>query len=263
MTNATSHYQAKPPLGVGMIVGDSFRLFFSRFSVFFLLAFVPILIIDALLWLIIGPEAILWIENPELLASALSLVEMAGAYLLPLIGYAFATALIVLAAYDARVGHKARVGAYFAVAISRIVPIILVTIVVYICVAVGFVFLVIPGLYIAAMLSTAVTVVVVERMGMGAIGRSAFLTKDFRWQVFGTILVLLICVLVLGIVLSFVVGLIGSIAGITAVIPWIVINSALAAITNGIFAIGYVLIYARLREIKEGVTVQSLVEVFD
>ena len=79
----------------------------------------------------------------------------------------------------------------------------------------------------------------------------------------GTIIVLAICVIVLGLVIGLVISLVVQAIGVTAVLPWMVIQAAGAAIPNGILAIGYVLIYARLREIKEGTTVQSLVEVFD
>lgn len=261
MTNATTNINIRPPFGVGTIVGDSFRLFFSRFSVFFLLAFVPTLAIDLLLWLIIGREAILLADNPVMLERFLSAPELVLFYVLPFVGYSFATALMVLAAYDARIGHHARVGAYFAVAITRTVPVLLVSIVVYILIALGLILLIIPGLYVAAMLSATITVVVVERMGLGAIGRSADLTRDYRWPILGTIIVLFLCVLVLGFVLGFVVGLIQSLVGVS-LLSSLILFAAASAIPNGILAIGYVLIYARLREIKEGTTVQSLVEVF-
>ncbi len=38
---------AKPPLGVGGIIGESFSLLFRRFFVFFILAFIPTLISTA------------------------------------------------------------------------------------------------------------------------------------------------------------------------------------------------------------------------
>ncbi|MEM7444706.1 MAG: hypothetical protein AAF414_15395, partial [Pseudomonadota bacterium] len=191
----------------------------------------------------------------------LSTPEIVLVYALPFIGYSFAMALIVLAAYDARVNNQARVGAYFAVALTRTVPVLLVSIIVGILVGIGLVLLIIPGLYIAAMLSVAVTVVVVERTGLGSMGRSAELTRDYRWPVLGTIIVLFLCVLVLGIVLGFVVGLIQSLVGVS-LLSSLILYAAASAVPNGILAIGYVLIYARLREIKEGTTVQSLVEVF-
>ena len=145
---------AAAPLGVGQIVGESFSLLFSRLGVFFLLAFIPTLLSFAISTTFFGTGMYTGDGDPTAMLNALS--SPVGIFVLvalPMIIYGLSTALIVCAAYDAKLGRPARIGQYFTIALTRVVPVTLVSLIVGIIVGIGFMLLVIPGLYLAALFS--------------------------------------------------------------------------------------------------------------
>lgn len=249
-----------PPLGVGNIVGESFSLFFSRFGVFFLLAFIPSLVSLAISTAYFGTGFYTGSGDPNaLLASMMSVTGIIVMFVLPTVIYGISTALIVCAAYDAKLNRPARIGQYFTIALTRAIPIAVVSFIVGIAVGLGALLLILPGLYLAALFSVAVVVVVLESMMLGSLSRSIELTKEYRWPILGALVLLYLVVIVLNLVLGFFAAPLFSIAG---TIFGIVVYAAVGAIGTAIISIGFVLIYARLREVKEGVNVDSLVEVF-
>ena len=261
----------KPPLGLGQIIGDSFSLFFSRFGTFYLLAFVPQVIVAIVSALLIG-NMLMSLQagtaNPENMLGMFTSPAFIITTILSLVVYGVVTALMVLAAYDAKTGHPSRIGTYVSIAMSRIVPVLIVTLIVGIAVYIGLVLLIVPGLWVMAVLSCAVTVVVLESLGIGAsLSRSAELTQEYRWPIVGTIVVIYLIMVVVSIVLSFVTGalagvIISTLGPTIGIIVFQIIQAAVGALTTAVIAIAFVLIYARLREIKEGVGIDSLQDVF-
>lgn len=251
---------AMPPLGVGAIVGESFSLFFGRFVVFFLLAFIPTLLSFAISTAFFGTGMYTGAMDPnEMLAAMTSVTGILIMFVVPMVIYGLSTALIVCAAYDAKLGRPARIGQYFAIAITRAVPVMVISLIVGIMVGLGAMLLIIPGLYLAALFSVAVVVVVLETMWFGALGRSIALTKEYRWPILGALILLYLVAMIL----QWVLGLVAAplFAGLGSMIG-ILVFAAVGAIGTALLSIGFVLIYARLREIKEGVSVDSLADVF-
>ena len=251
--------ETKPPLGVGGIVGESFSLLFRRFGIFFLLAFIPALISTGISVLYNGTSMF---ESPEDPSAALEAmtdpVGIALTFVLPMIIYGFSTALIVCAAYDTKLGRPSRIGEYFAIAMRRAVPILLISLALGLIIGVGFMLFVIPGLYLAAMFSVSIVAVVLESGWLGALGRSKRLTKEYRWPILGALILLYIAMFLIQIALGF-----ASAAAFTVnSVVGIAVYAASVAIGTALLSIGFVLIYARLREIKEGVSVDTLAEVF-
>jgi hypothetical protein len=114
-----------------------------------------------------------------------------------------------------------------------------------------------------------VPVAVIERQGFGSLRRSFELTRGFRWPIVGVMILFFI----IGIVISLpavgiaqallsdeIFSLFSSSAGRAAI-------TVLELVTNGVvYAFGGIatgLVYARLREIKEGVGVEDIAAVFD
>lgn len=253
---------ALPPLGIGQIVGESFSLFFGRFGVFFILAFVPTLISTAISVGVLGAGAMGGGNPEDMMAAMTSIPGILAIFVIPIVIYGITTALMVCAAYDAKLGRPARMGQYFTIALSRAVPVVIVSVIVALIVGAGFALLVIPGIYLMALFSVAVTVAVLESMGVGALGRSIGLTKEYRWPIAGTLILLYLVAIVLTyivqlLVLPMVLGLGGA-----GLVIGLIVQAAVGAVSTAIISIGFVLIYARLRDVKEGVSVDSLVEVF-
>jgi hypothetical protein len=116
--------------------------------------------------------------------------------------------------------------------------------------------LVVPGLIVAAMLWVAVPVAVVERPSItAALRRSAELTKGYRWQVFGII------VIVFGldqVVLAAGSAIVGDDMPALLVVSWIV-----SAIFGAAIAVVSAVSYHDLRIAKEGLDPQQIAKVFD
>jgi hypothetical protein len=72
-----------------------------------------------------------------------------------------------------------------------------------IAIGVGLLLLIVPGLFLLTIWCLIVPVIVLERAGVGAaFGRSRELVKGFGWQVFGTIVMVFLVAIALGIVIS-------------------------------------------------------------
>ena len=137
-------------------------------------------------------------------------------------------------------------------------PLILCSIGASIAYAFGFMLLIVPGLMLMVIWAVYIPAIVIERAGFGSFSRSAQLTAGYRWPIFGALLLMFV---VLGVVAGGI-GLIGAFVpslGTTSIIATEAVTSGLTMAFSGIF---YSLLYARLREIKEGMSVEELAEVF-
>lgn len=249
----------KPSLGVGGIIGEAFSILFGKFVPIVLAAFLPLLITTLLSIAVLGSSVALGqSEAPEDFEN-FSLASFGILLLLQLVAMAVGTAAVVQIAYDAKLGRPIRLGASFSNAISQIVPIVVLSIAAAILVYLGMIALILPGFYLYAMWSVLVPAIVVERVGFRGLGRSAALTKNYRWPVLGTLVLVVIIMMVVSMVVQLIMGVVLSSAGVAV---GVLFSALTNAVPYGFFSVAIALIYARLREIKEGVSVDSLVEVF-
>lgn len=134
------------------------------------------------------------------------------------------------------------IGQLISAVTPAIVPLILVGIVTGILVGIGFLLLIVPGIWALTVLAVVGPVTVIERPGVfAALGRSRDLVKGSGWQV----LALILFNFVIGFILGAVGGLIGAAGGDVggAIAQWIV-NSVLVPLTALVIAIAYL----RLRD---------------
>ena len=113
---------------------------------------------------------------------------------------AFFTGMVVMLVRDLQDGHRdSSLGELFSSVTPVFVPVIVVSILFGIGVAIGFVLIIIPGLILLTIWSVAIPVTVIERPGIfAAFGRSRQLVKGNGWQVFGTILLVWLIAIVVG-----------------------------------------------------------------
>ena len=89
--------------------------------------------------------------------------------------------------------------------VPRLGPIVLASLVGGIAIAIGFVLLIAPGLYLLTIWSVVVPVIVLEKTGaFEGFGRSRALVRGYGWTVFGVIVVTFLINVAVGIVLSIV-----------------------------------------------------------
>jgi hypothetical protein len=108
-------------------------------------------------------------------------------------------------------------------------PLVAVSILFGLALAIGFILLIIPGLILMVIWSVVAPVTVLERPGVGAaFGRSRELVRGNGWQVFGVIVIVFLAVAVLSLAAGLAAASLGSLG--RALVQWAV-NSALAPIT--------------------------------
>ncbi len=266
----------KEKLGIGEITGDTFAVFFGNFIHVLLLSLLPTIVI-VVAALLLGARYFL---DPTAFEN-ISAIDITFMVLLGVIAFSaifFTTALIVRLAYDARAGNPLRIGSYFGSAFSSIVPVVGCSIIITICAlaamflfvltaamvggAVAVIFFILAFLaflYIYAMWTPVIPAIVVENVGFGGLGRSLELTRGFRWACVGALVVMLLCLSVISFVLGIGQVLLTAIGGEIAGMIFAVIFNGVSMAFYGIFA---ALLYARLREIKEGTSVAALADVF-
>ena len=160
-------------------------------------------------------------------------------------------AAILRAAAQATIGDPVDVEASYRYGLKRLWSVILVSILVGLVVAVGFILLVIPGIIFLVFLSVSIPVLIVEgRRGTEAMGRSWNLVKGNFWHAFGVIVV---AALIVGIIS----GIIGAIGGHNWAVRWI-FTSIAQILTVPFASLVSVLLYLDLRARSESLSADTL-----
>lgn len=259
----------KPPLGIGSILSQSMSILFGRFLLFFAIAFAVQLVALLLNRLFVPTAALL---DPETAVSAAFAVGPIVSGLLALVASSVTTGIIVLGAYDAWLGNPSRPGAYLGAALAAIVPLVVLSIVVNVVAGLGLVLLILPGLYVLSMWSVVTPAIVAEGAGFGALGRSLQLTSGYRWSIVGLLVVLFVIIIAIQFVVS---AALGAAFGVSALaptadqfatltsLPYQLAAALPGALMAAFAAVLTAVLYARLKEIKEGVGYEDLGTVFE
>ncbi|MCD6020359.1 MAG: hypothetical protein K0R20_69 [Actinomycetia bacterium] len=173
----------------------------------------------------------------------------------------FLTAAIAKASADVYLGHPVLVGPTFRFAVSRIHSILWISILAGLAMLLGFVLLIVPGVFVLVRLFFGSTVFVIEgKKGSKALGRSWRLGKGHFWKILGTFLLASIMAAVVQAILA----LPGE-AAFAAIGPagWplYAIGLSLAAILTGPFTtLIAVLLYFDLRIRKEAFDLEIMAQ---
>jgi hypothetical protein len=143
------------------------------------------------------------------------------------------------------------------IALRRFLPMLGVATCTTLAIALGSVLLVVPGIILACMYYVAMPACVAERVGIFAsMSRSSFLTKGYRWQVFGTFLLIFVGGIVLGAIL-------GMVFVLTGRIGLLISTQALGAIISSFNGVLVGVFYYELRVAREGIDIDKIASVFD
>jgi hypothetical protein len=125
-----------------------------------------------------------------------SIVELFAAFLVQ--------AALVKAVQDVRDGRvDLSVGETVSASTSYIWPVAAASILAGIAITIGFILVVIPGLYLITIWAVIVPVIVIERSGaLASFGRSRQLVRGNGWHVFGTLVLVFVILLVVDLVLG-------------------------------------------------------------
>ena len=165
--------------------------------------------------------------------------------------WAVLEAAIIRAAAEATIGDPVDPEASYRYGFRRLGSVILVSLLVGLAVLGGLILLVIPGLIFAVFLSVAIPALIVEnRRGTDAMGRSWNLVKGHFWHAVGVIVVA-------GLITGVIDGIISSIGGHAWFIRWI-FTAIATVVTAPYSALVLVLLYLDLRARSESLSAQTL-----
>lgn len=170
---------------VGKVLGTGFGIWFKNLIPFLLIT--TLIFVPLILW---GLSIVHGDQEIETLARGFDRFAKFSVVLNPLLAIFVAAALTYGVVMELQ-GQRASIGSCIATGMSRFFPVLGVAFVAGICVLVGAILLIIPGLIVACMLYVATPVAVLERPGvMASLSRSSELTKGHRLQIFGVLLLL-------------------------------------------------------------------------
>ena len=253
------------PLGVFALIGATFRTYTNNIMPLFLIAFVPTIILGFMENYFMADMMRAALENPNDPGAIFGV----GYWVFMLFSFVISIVIIAvthLAAADATAGNAMNVSGYINTSLRVFIPMVILLIAAYFAVIIGFMLLIIPGLILMGMWAVIIPVLVVEQGGFGSLGRSARLTKNYRWPIIGAallfILILLAIMIVLGMVTGFAVFDADPAALINGLPIWVtILNTIASSIMYGLSAVFAILLYTRLLEIKEGASSETA-EVF-
>lgn len=255
---------------LGRVVSRTFGVIQSDLPMFYAIALVcaglPIALVQMLQ---VGSFAHGDFTSP--FARVFTLTAVAGS-VVTLLARALSDCLLVSGAMAAIDGRKSPFEAQLRASLPLILPVIGIYILSIIAISVGMILLFVPGLIAMCMLSIAVPAEVAERPGViGALSRSADLTRGHRWAIFGLLLLYAVAIWALTSGVALITGLLffGGVGktyfnaegGPLAYIGVVVTTLVTAAVTM-VSAVGVAALYTELRLVKDGPQTQSLDEVF-
>ena len=170
-------------MSIGTVLDEAWTLFTRFFLRFFLIALVVFASINLVYALLV--EAIS--SDNDGAAVLLALLGLATA----VIGATWLQGAFVYAVQDARDGtFDASIGQIFSRVAPSILPLLAAGLLAGLGIALGFLLLIVPGLFLITIWAVVAPVIVVEKPGVfAAFGRSRELVRGHGWTVFGIVLI--------------------------------------------------------------------------
>jgi hypothetical protein len=166
-------------------------------------------------------------------------------------------AVLLFGTFQRLRGEPLRAGEALRRAFARFFPLVGVGVLYTLGLVVGFVLLVIPMFFALVIWAVAVPACVVEGLDpIASLSRSADLTKGYRWQVFGLIVVLNVINGIGNQFFETALGLVGEWAAVGGDLLWFVAWTAL-------WNCALIMMYHDLRVAKEGIDTEQIAAIFD
>lgn len=247
------------PLSTSELLDRTFHLYRNNFLMFVGIVAVPQL---AVLALRIGGAALVRQGHPMVFAFT-AFVAGIGSY----VAIQISQAATVMAVSNLHLDNPVSIGSAFSMSSGSMMRVIGITFAVAIAVGVAFIFLIVPGIYVALMWSMAIPVTVLEGGGLGvSTTRSKELTKGNRGRIFVIYLLVGILVFVVSMVIQFPLQLLARSLAHGNPLSTIALTQGMQATGNfistslagSLATIALTLVYYDLRVRKEGFDLQLM-----
>lgn len=174
-------------------------------------------------------------------------------------------AAVTRASVDELSGKRISIGAALSSGIAVALPLLGFGLLFGLGVGLGLVLLIVPGIYLALRWAVSAPIIVVERLGVfKAMARSGVLTENHRWAILGLLVLYMIFALIAqGLIALAIPGGWATMAAlpggsVLAVVALVAFQTFASIVGN----VGIAATYFELRQIKEGVDVTELANVF-
>ena len=241
------------PLGVGEIVDATFTVYRRRFGPMFAIA-VVLVFIPFLVSLAGGCSV-----DAAGTATCTSPIGWLG-YFAGAVGSVVAGVAAVLVAAGAYADVPSDWRNAMGIGVRRTVAILLATIVAGVLMAVGFVLLIIPGVFVLVSLAVVWEALIIEGIGpMESIKRSWRLVSGERWRVFGAgLLVIVLMVIFVGVVSAVIALILSAGLGVSGGMTGYLVQQVVSLLSIPLSAALGTVIYLDLRVRKESLSADQL-----
>ncbi len=243
--------QIPSEFSIGRILGNSFSILNKNIISFGIMAL--ILMIPNAYFLILpltgGVITLGAFDNSFGIIAITLMVQMIFSSLL--------TAMLVYGTFNSIKGQQVSFSQMLSKGLSIVFPVIGLSIVIFMIVALGTILLIIPGIILFTMFYVAIPVKVIESVGISdCLTRSKSLTDGHKWGIFGLLVIISIASAILNMAVTSSIVMMGSF-----IIPSILLYVLTAYIT-AFAAVMSAMVYYELRSEKEGIDIDQLSEVF-
>ncbi|MDE0139775.1 MAG: hypothetical protein OXM57_03825 [bacterium] len=241
------------PLGVGEIVDATFTVYRRRFGP--MLAIVLVLVFIPFLVSLVGGCSL----DSGGTTTCSSPIGWLG-YYAGVVGSLVAGVAAILVAAEAYADVPSDWRSAMSAAIRRIVAIIAATIVAGILLAIGFVLLIIPGIFVLVSLAVVWEALIIEGIGpMESIKRSWRLVSGERWRVFGAgVLVIVLMAIVVGVISAVIALILSAGLGVSGGMTGYLVQQVASLLSIPLTAALGTVIYLDLRVRKESLSTDEL-----
>lgn len=250
-------------LGVGQIIAQAFGILKQNW-VQMVLGVSALFVIARLLSDVIGYISDGGVAFDPLTSGRTPTWEILSNLFLYLAVYAIGISIVIFMVDGLRQGKPRKFGEYLSQSWGFVLPLSVLFVVSTIITVIGWMFWIVPGLWLHGVLYATAPSIVLGQAGFSGLGRSGTLSKGYRWPIVG--LTVLFILIMIGV--SFVLALLSEFVtlpsfGVAGNVLSILLNGLSLGFTLSFHGILVALVYFRLLEIKEGGVIENVADVFD
>jgi hypothetical protein len=264
------------PLGVGETLDTALKLYRTKATSLWQIVasvIIPLEIIDVIVRRATLPSDV-FVHNGQLYtfttggsSGTSGTVALLLVSLLGLFGQLLSHGATFKMLLDSYLGRTTDVGQSFAFASHRLLSLLWLGVLVTVLVAIGFILIILPGIWLIVSFSVAVPVLMLEgERGWAALRRSMDLVKGRWWATFGRLIAVLLMYIVALIVIGIIAGALERGLSVTNVTLFVVISAilqtAIVILLTPFIAAAITVIYIDLRVRKEALDIELLASRF-